>query len=1819
MNKILVCLSIFFLGTALVAQTILSRGDLAIVGINSTISPSSQDEISFVCFQNITKGTEIQLTDNGYEACTPGTWSSAEGGAKLTRTGSTIPAGTVITMRDAYTTGNAIQFTYPDADWTTTDLVPGVVTSAFLNLNSKGDQLYFAQNGTWTNIPNSSCTVSSTATADVTTPNADYPGVNGRILFGFSTSGGWNRLQNSTGESGLYPSTDCFTMALSSASKYNKYTGLLSAATQTEWLSRISNQNNWSGYSTSNAYFAAKPDFHATKLNIDPLGAVSNPAWRSPKNLICAADNIIDLNTLVTGTKGGNWTGEGVTTNGSFDPKGLNGTYSINYAVNYNSGTNNCQLTQTDTIEVALNITPTFDPITILQGSIAPDLPTNSTNIPPIFGTWNSPINSAVKGITHYTFTPNNTRCNIITTFGVDVIDSALAPESICARNPLILTGATEAESINWYKKGTNTPIKTANQVAPTEGVTVAGNGTKGSSSSQLGTPLGVAVDSKGNVYVCDSMNKQVSKWAPGAKTSTIAAGGNGWGNNLNQFKQPIGIYIDAKDNLYISDYNASRVLRFPPNSTSATNGVVVAGGNNSGSKVNQLNDPTGVYVDTLGNVYVADAANYRVVKWGPGATTGVEVIKNPNGVLGFWFPSGVYAAGKDSLYVTDANPILGGGGVHRYPLSGNATTNYNNGKAFGTSFSQPASPFVDTRGNLYITEHSSNDVLKYQNGSFVKVAGGTTGKAANQLNLPSGLWVVNGAIYVGDFNNYRVQKWAPSIDTTFTPTAAGNYYAVIKRYSGALDTTNTILVSDTSSSVTNISICPTSSYTFNGKTYTKAGTYKDTLTNKGGCDSIAILNLTVKDTTSSVTRMSICKNSSYTFNGTAYTTAGTYKTSLTNSVGCDSVATLILTVKDTATSITNKTICAGQSFVFSGSSYSKAGTYSVHFSIAGNCDSIAYLVLTVNDTTHSVTKATICEGDSYIFNGIKYTKAGTYSSTLTNAVGCDSIAYLNLSLKDTTNSFTTVSICKGDSYLFNENNYMTAGTYFSKLTNAAGCDSTAYLILAVKDTTFSVTKASICKGDSYLFNGNNFTTAGTYFSKLTNAAGCDSTAYLILTVKDTTSSVTRMSICKNSSFTFNGTTYTTAGTYKASLTNSVGCDSTATLILTIRDTATSITNKTVCSGQSFVFSGSSYTKAGTYSATFSISGSCDSVAYLVLTVKDTTNSVTKASICKGDSYVFNGIKYNAAGTYSSILTNAAGCDSTAYLVLSTKDSTNSITKASICKGDSYLFNRNNYMTAGTYFSKLTNAAGCDSTAYLVLSIKDTTFSVTKASICKGDSYLFNGNNYTTAGTYFSKLTNAAGCDSTAYLILTIKDTTSSVTIASICKGSSYTFNGTLYDQAGTYSAKLINSQGCDSTAVLMLSLKDTTSSVTTASICQGSSYTFNGNVYNTKGTYSVHITKSTGCDSIAVLILSFKTPSYSTTKTSICKGSSYTFNGNTYSNSGTYTARLTNSIGCDSTATLILSIKDTTTSITNARICSGNSFLFNGSNYTTQGTYTVHLTNNKGCDSAATLVLIVDDRTTYPPDGATAVCKGQSIQLSNFIKGGKWSSLSPTIATIDSISGILTGINTGIAKIQYTINASCGLQIVSQDYPVLGVKPSKVSAIPIQATCIKPLSGGFTVTINGTEKPYLFTYDGEKYNSTTLIPNLGVGSYAVGIINNNDCIVDSIYNINVTMSTNASCDTFYVPTGFVPTSSRNSGYTKLLKPFGGSNSIQSMVFRVFNRGGFLIFETHDLYSGWDGTINGILQNAGTYIWSLEYTPKDGKRRFANGTSVLLR
>ena len=132
-----------------------------------------------------------------------------------------------------------------------------------------------------------------------------------------------------------------------------------------------------------------------------------------------------------------------------------------------------------------------------------------------------------------------------------------------------------------------------------------------------------------------------------------------------------------------------------------------------------------------------------------------------------------------------------------------------------------------------------------------------------------------------------------------------------------------------------------------------------------------------------------------------------------------------------------------------------------------------------------------------------------------------------------------------------------------------------------------------------------------------------------------------------------------------------------------------------------------------------------------------------------------------------------------------------------------------------------------------------------------------NGQTYTQSGQYTEVLTNQDGCDSTITLELTI--TNSNVVLETVTECDSYIWNtnGQTYTQSGQYTEVLFNQDGCDSTVTLDLTINSSSSSTQTQTAIDSYTWTVNGETYNQSGTYTAVIPNSVGCDSTITLNLS--------------------------------------------------------------------------------------------------------------------------------------------------------------------------------------------------------------------------------------------------------------------------------------------------------------------------------------------------------------------------
>ncbi len=196
------------------------------------------------------------------------------------------------------------------------------------------------------------------------------------------------------------------------------------------------------------------------------------------------------------------------------------------------------------------------------------------------------------------------------------------------------------------------------------------------------------------------------------------------------------------------------------------------------------------------------------------------------------------------------------------------------------------------------------------------------------------------------------------------------------------------------------------------------------------------------------------------------------------------------------------------------------------------------------------------------------------------------------------------------------------------------------------------IIRDTICAGDSYAFQGNSYSASGSYSVAFQNQHLCDSVVTLKLHVLAPDSTLVLDTICSGQSYVFNGSSYTASGTYSVTLQNSRSCDSTVTLKLHVNNSDLIIVKDTICSGQSYLFQGTSYTSSGTYSVTFQNQNSCDSIVTLNLVVLNPDSTVVTDTICSGESYLFHGTSYTASGNYSVTLQNRYSCDSTVTLKL---------------------------------------------------------------------------------------------------------------------------------------------------------------------------------------------------------------------------------------------------------------------------------------------------------------------------------------------------------------------------------------------------------------------------------------------------------------------------------------------------------------------------------------------------------------------------------------
>jgi gliding motility-associated-like protein len=444
------------------------------------------------------------------------------------------------------------------------------------------------------------------------------------------------------------------------------------------------------------------------------------------------------------------------------------------------------------------------------------------------------------------------------------------------------------------------------------------------------------------------------------------------------------------------------------------------------------------------------------------------------------------------------------------------------------------------------------------------------------------------------------------------------------------------------------------------------------------------------------------------------------------------------------------------------------------------------------------------------------------------------------------------------------------------------------------------------------------------------------------------------------------------------------------------------------------------------------------------------------------------------------------------------------------------------------------------------------------------------------------------------------------------------------YTQSGVYGDTTLNGL-CKDTAVLHLTITNGTRVDTTAAAC--GSFTWHGVTYTQSGVYG-DTTLNGLCKDTAVLHLTIKQPTSSTTSITICqKQLPYTWNGQTYSSGGTYSVILTNSVGCDSIATLQLTVVQTIIGPVDSTTVCANALpiIWNGINITAAGTYKATLQSAAGCDSVATLVVSTQPIATATVSGGNPICLGQSTTISIALTGvAPWTLVysdgngSHTIKGIMSSPFVLTVSPTTTTTYSLTsvsdlkcsntnLSSSVTVTVIQS---VQGVRYPNVNAtanVPKQLSA-RDLGNDYKYNwsppdgLNQTDvRTPIFKYDRSVQYLITLTPTNGCK------------VVDTV---RVLIASSAFLrSSLHVPNAWSP---NTDGHNDKLFPLT-INIKELYYFRVFNRWGQLMFETNKLGEGWDGVFNGKPQIQDVYTWTVEAIGLDGVYYKQSGNSILLR
>lgn len=432
-----------------------------------------------------------------------------------------------------------------------------------------------------------------------------------------------------------------------------------------------------------------------------------------------------------------------------------------------------------DTFRVTVNDGSAFDTITIFV----------TVNPPP----------SAIAGGTTVNIGSYTTLSDA--TAGGTWSSSSIAIASIGSASGVVSGISVGVVTITYTLTTTGCITATTVNVVPYAGqiiTTIAGNGIAGfagdggaATSAKINQPWGVAVDASGNTYIADYANHRVRKVSSSGIITTIAGtgvagfSGDGGPASSAQINMPYDVTVDAAGNVYIADDGNFRVRKINTSgiiSSIAGNGLPGFSGDGGPATAAAFTGPSCIALDATGNIYISvDGTRVRKI-----STSGIITTFAGNGTIGYsgdggpatsaqlHNPVSVTADALGNIYIADqlnnyVRKVNSSGIISTIAGTGAPAYGGDGGAATSAALNTPWGIAADAAGNIYIGDQLNNRVRKINSAGIISTVAGTgtpgySGDACAattaQVNHPAGLAVDgSGNVYIGDLNNNVVRR----------------------------------------------------------------------------------------------------------------------------------------------------------------------------------------------------------------------------------------------------------------------------------------------------------------------------------------------------------------------------------------------------------------------------------------------------------------------------------------------------------------------------------------------------------------------------------------------------------------------------------------------------------------------------------------------------------------------------------------------------------------------------------------------------------------------------------------------------------------------------------------------------------------------------------------------------------------------------------------------------------------------------------------------------------------------------------------------------